>query len=299
MNKEPILVEISIKSKGFQKFICSWIICYNGNNVVIDVGPSSAVHSLIKTIKGMGIDTVDLVFLTHIHLDHAGGLGEFLRSYPMAKVVCHRKGIPHLINPERLWKGSKIALGKIAQIYGIPEPIPPEYLISHEDVSMDGLRIIETPGHAPHHLSFIYSRMLFPGEAGGNRFTMENGIYMRPATPPPFLLDQFLKSIETLLEEGDMPMYLPHFGRVDSSIEYLRRFKRQVLLWEELVSKIVCQYHNSKDLDSRCLEKIMREDHELRNFHLLPQDCMERERFFLKNSISGYIGYIKKRFQID
>ena len=79
----------------------------------------------------------------------------------MAKVVVHEKGLRHLTDPSKLWEGSLATLGAMAQAYGEIRPAPAEAFIPHTKCSIDGVTVIETPGHAPHHLSFVYKGFLF------------------------------------------------------------------------------------------------------------------------------------------
>ncbi len=292
MQKEPIPIEVSFPDKGFEKFLCLWLLLGETYNIIVDIGPSSTIKAVINELKRLGVERIDYVLLTHIHLDHSGGLGDFLKQYPMAKVICHKKAISHLINPERLWEGSKKALGNIAFMYGKPVPIHENHLIPHDHAKIDGLHILETPGHASHHISFIYHNRLFPGEACGNRFSYDNIDYLRPATPPPFYMDSFLNSVKILGKEKNMVMYLPHFGRIRDSHSHIDKFKSQVILWKDIVKGILSDY---PDVTSeQCLKKILDNDPELKGFESLSHDIRKRELFFLKNSISGYLNYLRR-----
>lgn len=59
--------------------------------------------------------------------------------------------------------------------------------------------MIETLGHAPHHVSYYEcnSRILFPGETAG--IYVENLGVTLPATPPPVMLDELFVSVEKLV----------------------------------------------------------------------------------------------------
>lgn len=292
MEKAPIPIEVPFSSSGFQRFISLWLIIGDSQNIIIDVGPSNTTEGVIRKIKELGIKDIHYVLLTHIHLDHAGGIATFIKNFPMCRVICHKKAIPHLISPDRLWDGSKRVLDGIATIYGRPEPVEEEYLISHETAKVEGLKIIETPGHAPHHLSFIYNNMLFPGEACGNLFTYNGIEYIRPATPPPFFLEKFMQSIDLLPVNKHKELFLSHFRSVKNPVKYIRRFKAQIHLWQKTISK---ELSTSADLDKeRCLNLILNKDPELRRFNLLPEPIRKRERFFLNNSISGFIDHFKR-----
>ena len=290
LNMNPILIELMPDVPGFDHFIGSWV-CLGRQNVLVDVGPSNAVDRLIRGLKTMGVERVDTVLLTHIHIDHAGGLGTFLEHYPMAKVICHDMGIKHLVDPSKLWAGSRKVLGQVAETYGPLKALEREMLISHRDARIDGLEILETPGHAPHHLSFSYQGVLFPGEAGGNYFALGDTDYMRPATPPIFFMENSLNSIDQLLSLGDRAIYYPHFGRAERAQPLLKRHREQLLRWE----KIIGQEASSREslLVERCLDRLLGEDPDLHAFTSMTPEAQERERFFMTNSVTGFLGYLE------
>lgn len=287
---DPLLIEIKQERPGFNGFIGSWLY-QSDNTIIVDVGPSNSVNHLIGSLTAMNVDRIDFVFLTHIHIDHAGGLAELLDHFPMARAICHNKGIRHLVDPSRLWSGSLNALGEVAESYGPMSPIEPERLIPHTEADLKDLNIIETPGHAPHHLSFNYQGQFFVGEAGGNYFPLPGKDYLRPATPPVFLPTEFLKSVDALIALEDQPMYYGHFGRVESSRQFLQRFRDQLLRWREIIEEEVSK--EKPDLVESCVESLLEKDQDLKNFPLLEPDIQERERFFLSNSVRGYVGFLK------
>lgn len=285
------LLEIKQAVRGFEGFIGPWL-CTGPLNVLVDVGPASGAEGLVASIKGLGIDTIDYVLLTHIHLDHAGGLCHVMNAFPSARAIVHEKAARHLADPSALWEGSRKVLGAMAEQYGRPLPVPKDRLIGHSESRFQGIEIIETPGHAPHHLSFVYMGHLFAGEAGGNYFTWDGREYLRPATPPPFLLEPFLTSIRRLMALGDMPICYGHFGKAESSTLMLGRFLRQILNWKETLQQLLLE--EKVPDESRCLEALLERDHELRSFAFMEPDVRERERFFMSNSIRGFAGYLKK-----
>lgn len=286
----PFLIEIKQERPGFDHFIGAWVY-QGGLNFVIDVGPANSVNRLIEALNAMNLERVDFVLLTHIHVDHAGGLADFLTHFPMAKAICHKKGIGHLVDPSKLWSGSRKLLGEIAEAYGPVKPVEPEKLIPHTEVNIEDLKIIETPGHAPHHISFVYRGNLFVGEAGGNYFPIQDQEYLRPATPPIFLLSECLKSIDRLLEQEDQTICYAHFGKAQSSHRYLIRFKDQLLRWQEIIGSVIseCEPH----LVERCVDLLLQKDPDLKAFELMAPDDRSRERFFMANSVKGYIGFLK------
>jgi glyoxylase-like metal-dependent hydrolase (beta-lactamase superfamily II) len=286
------LIEIKQKLPDFNQFIGSWF-CRGDINFVVDVGPANSVFRLIDALTEMKVETIDYVLLTHIHIDHAGGLARFIAHFPMAKVICHEKGIKHLVNPSRLWEGSAKILGEIAEIYGPLIPVEEKYFISQHNTLDKDIVVIDTPGHAPHHLSFVYNGNLFVGEAGGNFLRVQGKDYLRPATPPKFHLSTFLSSIEKLIQLKDMQICYAHFGKADSSHEMLKRYRDQILNWEKIIRRE--RSSDANDLIERCVKHLLSEDPELSAFEHLESNVQKRETFFIKNSIKGYLQYLEGR----
>lgn len=286
------LIEIKQTLPGFNQFIGSWL--YRGDiNFVVDVGPANSVFRLVDALTEMKIEKIDYIFLTHIHIDHAGGLAQILEHFPMAKVLCHEKGIKHLVNPNRLWEGSVKVLGKISEIYGPLSPVEEKYFISPNDILNKDIVVIETPGHASHHLSFVYNGNLFVGEAGGNYLRVRGKDYLRPATPPKFHLTTFLNSIESLIQLKDMQICYAHFGKADSSHEMLKRNRDQILNWEKIIRRELSS--DADDLMERCVKRLLSVDPELSAFHHMEPIVQKRELFFIQNSIKGYLQYLENR----
>jgi len=285
------LIGIPLDRPGYDRFIGAWVL-EGDTNIVIDVGPANGVQHLIDALKARHWGRVDFVLLTHIHIDHAGGLADFLEQFPTAKVVVHRIGIKHLVDPSRLWAGSKQVLGELADFYGPIKPVPPERLIAHPDARIPGLGIIETPGHAAHHLSFTFRNELFPGEAGGNYCVVAGKEYLRPATPPLFFLNEFQESIQRMLALKDQPICYAHFGRAESSHRMLRRFSEQLLRWKTLIAEEISR--GPEDLEERCANRLLADDPELAAFKDMDPASQLRERSFMSNSINGYIQFLQK-----
>jgi glyoxylase-like metal-dependent hydrolase (beta-lactamase superfamily II) len=126
--KQPIediyLIELPQLRKGYASFIGSWVLQRDATTILVDPGPSSTIPLLLQGLEALKIEALNTILLTHIHIDHAGGTGLLLEHYPEATVICHPKGIDHLITPEKLWKNTKKVLGDLATMYGPISPIP-------------------------------------------------------------------------------------------------------------------------------------------------------------------------------
>lgn len=290
MNGKWTLLEISQKLPGFDGFIGSWV--YQGDrNLLVDVGPANSASRLIDALVGMGLDRVDYILLTHVHIDHAGGLAACLEHFPMARVVCHENALPPLVSPHALWEGSCNVLGEIAEAYGAPGAISKAKLIPRTQAHIDNLVVVDTPGHASHHVSFVYGGHLFAGEAAGNYYAVQDTDYLRPATPPRFFYGVFSESLKRLRALEDMPICYAHWGHAPSSHEMLDRFEAQLIRWNAIIEGEIRV--GSESLVERCVERLLEKDRDLHAFERMKPDVQKRERYFLSNSVKGFIGFLQ------
>ncbi len=278
---------------GFDDFIGVWLHRGDDATFLVDVGPSVTAPGLLNALEELGVTRLDYILLTHIHLDHAGAAGEMARRFPGARIVCCQAGLPHLVDPSRLWKGTVKTLGKTGEAYGPIQPTPPDRLEAAEAFVSNVVAPVITPGHSPHHVSFRTDDCLFVGEAGGVRLTPPDGApYLRPATPPRFFLDVALQSIDALIETDPGLMCYGHFGAEPNGAELLREHRRQLLRWERLIKKEMNSMETG-DMVEACLNRLLDDDPLLEGFFRLSREAREREKGFLINSIKGFIGFLE------
>ncbi|KPV63834.1 MAG: Hydroxyacylglutathione hydrolase [Candidatus Bathyarchaeota archaeon BA2] len=253
---------IDLKPKGLENFSASYVI--KGNRAsIIETGPTLTVGNLLAGLKEIGVkrEEVDYVAVTHIHIDHAGGAGTLLPHLPNAKLLVHKKGARHLINPERLWISSLQVLGDIAEMYGKFQPVPEErILIAKEGMVLDlgediDLTVLEVPGHASHELSFYEknSNGIFPGDAAGtylNKFDM-----VSINTPPPFHLEMALSSLQRLIQMKPRWLYYSHFGPADDAVKKLKNYAARLKLWGEIILEEMKRGESLDVISERILEK--------------------------------------------
>jgi glyoxylase-like metal-dependent hydrolase (beta-lactamase superfamily II) len=287
----PIFIELPQKIPGWERFIRAWVI-QGDPTIVVDVGPRASVDSLIAQLNEKGIHKVDYVWLTHIHIDHAGGLAPFLKHFPTAKVIAPVKGVPHLIDPTRLWEGSLATLGEKAIAYGPIDPVPADRLIPHEVFSLNGLTILETPGHAPFHLSYSFHDFLFCGESAGVFVPIGGKIYLRPPTPPRFFFEQTMASVEKMMALPDQAIYFGHAGSHSSSQKMLGLYREQLFYWKEIIYEVL-QSVSEDVVAQHAIEMLLKKDSLLACFPQMDVLSQQRERYFMTNSIAGFVGYLK------
>ena len=293
LNDSLTLLSLKQNMEGFDSFVGSWV--FQGEPcVVFDVGPAASIHILLDYLRQKNIDRVDYVFPSHIHIDHAGGLAQFLESYPMAKVVVHDMGVRHLVDPSKLWAGALKTLGYMAEAYGEIKPVPEEALIPHSTCDIKGVTVLETPGHAPHHLSYVFKDHLFSGESAGVYLPHIAENYLRPPTPPRFILEIAVSSVERMLDLDDLPVCFAHFGYHRSSHAILENYRKQLYFWRDVIAEEAAR-GNEEGLVERCAAMLLEKDPALAAFPSLDAASKKREMYFIENGVRGYLGYLKEK----
>jgi len=279
--------------EGFRKFLSAWVYRGERETFVVDPGPLSTIPHLVENLEQLGVDQLDTICLTHIHIDHAGGTGALLEHFPGARVVCHPEGIPHLVSPEKLWQGSLKVLGKTAEAYGEIVAVPEVNLVAAVDgeiVTPGGMRTYLTPGHAVHHCSYLLDELLFAGEVAGVHFPLEQGIYMRPATPPRFILETALGSLERMIALKPAAAVIAHYGLVEPAGAYLDIGRQQFSLWVSGVSAVTDLPETERE--QAFFDWLLEHDANFAHITRLAPDIYARERIFLKNSFAGMLDYV-------
>ena len=288
------LIDIDQALEGFREFISAWVYRVDGATILVDPGPASTIPHLAERLKRLGIDRIDHVLLTHIHLDHAGGTGHLLEHFPDAKVNCHPKGIPHLVAPQRLWEESKKVLGKVAEAYGEMAPVPEASIAWQDRIPVgDGvIEAMETPGHAAHHVSYRAGDLLFAGEVGGVYVPLDGGLYCRPATPPPFQHGTFRDSIDRVAALDVKLVCVGHYGCRQDVAELFERARRQIDFWVDTARRHFGA--GSDPFEEAVLTDLIAGDPYMARWTSLPEDIRTRERTFCSNSIRGIRMYLEK-----
>jgi len=287
------LIGLEQKIENFGVFIGSWV--YDGEETfLVDVGPRASVEQLLEGLNILRIKKLDFIFLTHIHIDHAGGTGILINQFPESKVICHESGIPHLINPQKLWEGSQKVLGDLALKYEEIEPVPEKNFVSPDQFRREGFQVIKTPGHAAHHISLLYKDYLFAGEAGGVYIDRGKQPYLRPATPPKFILEEAVGSIDKLLEVEAREICYAHFGIHPDAKGMLKRYRNQLYLWKDVIAEQM-RDSDKRDLFERSITALLKKDELFKPFMDLSEGEKEREVYFIQNGIQGISEYIASR----
>jgi glyoxylase-like metal-dependent hydrolase (beta-lactamase superfamily II) len=286
------LITLNPPIEGFEDFITSWL--FRGEiSFLVDVGPSSTTVGLLKILQQADVAHLDYILLTHIHLDHAGAIGEVAAAFPQTPIICHPAGIPHLIDPERLWEGTKKVLGSTAQGYGPIKAVDGERFANAEQFASEVIAPIITPGHASHHVSYRTKDYLFAGETAGVHYAVSpDRFYLRPATPPRFFFETAIESVDKLIACNPTKLCYGHYGIADDGVAKLKTTRGQLFNWKTIIEDEI-KSSDADNLVENCKKRLMTADRLLANFYHLPESAQKREAYFLRNSINGFIGYLQ------
>jgi glyoxylase-like metal-dependent hydrolase (beta-lactamase superfamily II) len=208
----------------------SHLVMADGRAAFVDTGTNFSVPLLLDALAQNDLEPadVDYVFLTHVHLDHAGGAGALMQQLPNARCVIHPRGAPHMADPTKLIAGTQGVYGKqkAFELYGDIVPIDAERIVEAGDedrFSFGGreVRALHTEGHARHHycLHDPQSRGVFTGDSFGisyRELDTDKGEFIFPTTTPPhFEPTEAHKAVDRIMAQDPEKLYLTHYSRVD------------------------------------------------------------------------------------
>ncbi len=288
---------VDVETAGIKNFIASYIL--KGKQIaIVETGPTSSIPNLVSGLKELNVkpEEVAYVAVSHIHLDHGGGVGTLMKYLPNAKVVVHQRGAPHVANPEKLWEQSREVLGGIAEMYGKPEPVPGERIIAANDGMVFDvgnnirLKVVETLGHASHHQSYyeMLSGGIFPGDAAGVYLSEFDVIV--PTTPSPFRLDIALVSLDKLVSLKPKALYYSHFGKAYNAVERLKTYAEQLKLWAKIAKRGIENKESLESISGRIIESdgALRKAVEYIKAHPIMSETV------LKESVHGIMDFVEK-----
>jgi glyoxylase-like metal-dependent hydrolase (beta-lactamase superfamily II) len=209
-------------------------------------------------------------------------------------VICHPAGIKHMLEPQYLWEGSLKVLGRVAREYGEIVPVKERNICFEPTLDDLGIKVFQTPGHAAHHLSFIFDDLLIGGEVAGVCCDTPTGVYMRPATPPRFDLDIALDSLHKVMQQQPEKIIFAHSTLQDNAMHWLDYAEQQLHLWVKGVAKHLEEGIHTSDeaLCEAMYTWLLQHDSLFARIQSMPADIQQREEYFLNNSIKGMSGYI-------
>lgn len=226
---------IDLQFLDIEKAIAAYLIETSAGPVLVETGPHSSFPKLENAIKAAGYQVEDIqhVFLSHIHLDHAGAAWVFAQN--KAKIYVHPFGKKHLAKPERLMASAKrIYKDDMDRLWGQMHPIPEAQLIEveHEariDIGNCTFRALHTPGHAVHHIAWVFKDKIFTGDVAGVK--IGSGPVVPPCPPPDINIEDWERSIQILKAEEAEGLYLTHYGLITDIEEHLNALLSILHIW--------------------------------------------------------------------
>lgn len=212
---------------------------------LVETGTALSAPQVIESLHSLGVGSQDLatVVVTHIHLDHAGGVGDIAAAFPMAQVVVHERGARHLVDPTKLVASAHRVFGPVMnELFGDLKPTESSRVVALGEVGVidlgSGRRLeaFHAPGHASHHVGLLDPSTgdLYTGDAAG--VYVPEADELRPATPPPdFDLDLALASMDRMRQVAPERLLFAHYGPVSAVDSALDRSEAVLRRWVELV----------------------------------------------------------------
>ncbi len=288
------------------------LVVHEGRAAFVETGTSRSVPQLLAALDSLGLsrDAVDWVFITHVHLDHAGGAGQLMQALPNAKAVLHPRGAPHMIDPRKLIDASIAVYGAdaFAKLYGEIIPIASERVASTEPgqrFSLAGreFEILHTPGHAMHHQVFFdhHAKAVFTGDTFGlsyREFDVDGRAFAFPTTTPTqFDPDQLIDSIHRILALQPQAAYFTHYGEVRDLPRLAIALERMTRAFADAARVEAAMSDTERGLRERLLERISQILHLELQAHgcaLAPQRIDELLGLDIGLNVDGLIAWLAR-----
>jgi glyoxylase-like metal-dependent hydrolase (beta-lactamase superfamily II) len=247
---------VDLQFRGSPGVIATAVLHGAAGVALVDPGPASTLGTLMEALAARGIAGRDIrqLLLTHIHLDHAGGTGSFVRGHPHVEVFVHERGAPHLTDPSKLLSSATRLYGAdMERLWGDVLPVPAaqlRILRGGERITAGGrtLEVADTPGHASHHVAFYEgsSGIAFVGDTAG--ICRGTGTYVMPAAPPPDIdLDAWRASEARILAWNPDTLFLTHFGPFHGARTHFQQLMDRLVDWSRIVRRLIAEERASED----------------------------------------------------
>lgn len=248
----------------------SYVLIEGRRATIIDNTNQAIPHLQAELAShGLSFEHVDYLIITHVHLDHAGGLGRLAQLCPNATVLAHPKAARHAISPERLVAGSRALYGEemFTQLYGEVMPVPAERVRSMADGELlhwgeRTLRFEYALGHASHHF-VIYddkSEGVFTGDVlgmGRSSLMREGPSFCHCVTAPPdFDAAAGKVASQRLADSGAKWAFIAHFGVFDDIPQCVRQLHTSLDRMQGIIVAAAESDVPDEELNGWCIEQV-------------------------------------------
>lgn len=207
-------------------FAAAYLVRDGDRAAFVETNTARAVPRLLAALSAEGLrpEDVELVIITHVHLDHAGGASALMAACPNATLLAHPRAARHVIDPSKLVRSAEAVYGaeRFAELYGTIEPLPEARVRVVQDAEAlpFGARtftFLHTRGHADHHMCVLDSGSngVFTGDSFGLVYPalQHRGLFAIPSTSPTdFDPAAALETLTRIVATGAERAYLTHFG---------------------------------------------------------------------------------------
>ena len=232
---EPELLDL--RHLGHERVIGSYLLETEDGLALQDCGPSTCIPELKARLAERGLELQDVrhLLLSHIHLDHAGAAGALVREHPGLQVHVSEIGAPHLVDPSRLEASARRLYGDdFDRLWGELAPVPEEN-VHRVGAETLGLATFPSPGHARHHVCYqAPDGTLYAGDAAGVRIRPSE--FVLPPTPPPEVdLEAWERTLDQIAARKPQRLALIHFGVFEDVERHLGELRERLRAWAERV----------------------------------------------------------------
>lgn len=279
--------------------IASFLIESSEGPILIETGPHSTIQAMKKGLieYGYKIEDIKHVFLSHIHLDHAGAAWVFAEHG--AKIYLHPFGAKNMEDPSRLMESATRIYGdKMDQLWGQMKKIPSEQLIEVGDqeviqIGDVSLKSLHTPGHAKHHIAWQLGKVIFTGDVAGVK--IDGGIVVPPCPPPDINIEDWKTSIELIRSLQPKKLYLTHFDKIEDINEHLNSLEAILDNWSAWIK----EHWEASETNEEMVPKFMAHvAGQLREVGLTESDIQLYEAANPSwMSVAGLVRYWKKKLE--
>jgi glyoxylase-like metal-dependent hydrolase (beta-lactamase superfamily II) len=282
---------IDVHLFGAPRLSCSYLLDAP-EPALIETGPASVFETVQASVTARGVEPKHVI-LSHIHLDHGGGVGHVAELFPGATIWVHDIGAPHIVDPSRLVASARRIFGDaLDTMYGEPKPVAEARIRIMEEGTMISLgdrtlRVLYTPGHARHEVTLFDadSGTAFVGDTAGVCY---GEAWQKPATPPPeFDLEAALDSISRVQKLDAKTICFTHFGTANEKA--LEQAARDLREWDAKLRPLVLRGASEDELLAK-LDPVVGNP---------PGDPTfvnaATELSSTRNSLLGYLRYYQKR----
>lgn len=234
--------------QGCSRSIASALLLSPDFCALVDPGPAVTLQQLREQLSAynFGISQLQAIFLTHIHLDHAGATGSLLLENPHLQVYVHARGASHMADPSILIASAeRLYSTDMQRLFGEFLPVPERnlHILHGGEILTFGsrqLQVLYTPGHASHHVTYFdpSAGVAFVGDTTG--ICIEGHPFMLPATPPPDIqLELWDASLDAIEKLQPRRLFLTHFGFSDQVSRHISHYRERLHHWSDSVARIL------------------------------------------------------------